>query len=95
MQMSPKLLRTAVGQLNRASVVPENEIAVLPAMAINKTRIGTMDEKDSAARGFPPQEGREDTDVKPSFTNSALRRFRDGYVRQDVQPRAPRPFGSG
>ena len=45
--MAPKLRRTAVGQVNRASIVPENQVVVLPAMAINGTRLGTMDEKES------------------------------------------------
>jgi len=46
-QVSPKVRRAAVCQVNRASIVPENEIVILPAMAINETRLGTMDEKES------------------------------------------------
>jgi hypothetical protein len=45
MHVAPKLWRTAVRQVNRTSIVPENEVVVLPAMAINETRLGTMDEK--------------------------------------------------
>jgi len=47
MQVAPKVRRTAVCQVNRASIVPENEVVILPAMAINETRLGTMDEKES------------------------------------------------
>ena len=46
MQMAPKLLRTAVGQVNRASIVPENEVVMLPAVAVNETRFRTMGKED-------------------------------------------------
>ena len=46
MQVAPKVRRTAVRQVNRASIVPENQVVVLPAMAINETRLGAMGEKE-------------------------------------------------
>jgi hypothetical protein len=46
MQVAPKLLRTAVGQVNRASIVPENEVVILPAVAVNETRCRTMREEE-------------------------------------------------
>ena len=45
MQVSPKVRRAAVCQVNGTSIVPENEVVILPAMAINETRLGAMNEK--------------------------------------------------
>src|ERR1700733_641175 len=45
MQVAPKLLRTAVGQVNRASIVPEDEIVILPAVPVNETRCRTVCEE--------------------------------------------------
>lgn len=46
MQVPPKLWRAAVGQVNRAAIVPEDEVVVLPAMAVNETRCRAMGEKE-------------------------------------------------
>jgi hypothetical protein len=46
MQVPPKLCRTAVGQVNRAAIVPEDEVVVLPAMAVNETCCRAMGEKE-------------------------------------------------
>jgi len=45
MHMSSKLRRTAVSQMNRASVIPENQIVILPLMPINKAGLGAVTEK--------------------------------------------------
>src|SRR5580658_11055728 len=57
MQVTPKLLRTAVGQVNRASIVPENEVVILPAVAVNETRCRTMGEEE--LEQFPAFRARE------------------------------------
>src|ERR1700733_4505750 len=46
MQVAPKLLRTAMRQVNRASIVPEDEVVILPAMPVNETRLRTMGEEE-------------------------------------------------
>src|SRR5271156_6124635 len=46
MQVAAKLLRTAVGQVNRASIVPENEVVIFPAVAVNETRCRTVGEEE-------------------------------------------------
>lgn len=45
MQVPSKVRRAAVCQVNRRSIVPENEVVILPAMTINETRLGAMNEK--------------------------------------------------
>ena len=46
MQVAPKLLRAAVGQVDGASIVPENKVVILPVVAVNETRFRTMAEEE-------------------------------------------------
>lgn len=46
MKIASKVWWTAVGQVNRTSIVPENQIVVLPAVPIDESGLRAMAEKE-------------------------------------------------
>lgn len=66
-----------MGQVNRAAIVPENEIVLLPAVAVNETCCRAMGENDFEQRPVFLVRGVE---------NTRRKRLEVAGMRLDVQP---------
>jgi len=73
MHVTSKFRRTAMRQVNRAAVVPEKQVVILPAMPVDKLRLCAMREEEFEQFAALRLRKIDYARVKPSFTKSVFR----------------------